>query len=33
VVYPFIVAAVFLCALALLGVRQLAGVDRHRAPQ
>lgn len=32
-VYPFIVAAVFLCALALLGVRQLAGVDRHRAPQ
>ena len=27
-VYPFIVSAVFLCALALLGVRQLAGVDR-----
>lgn len=27
-VYPFIVSAVFLCALALLGVRQLSGVDR-----
>lgn len=32
-VYPFIVAAVFLCALALLGVRQLAGVDRENPPQ
>ncbi len=32
-VYPFIVSAVFLCALALLGVRQLAGVDRQSPPQ
>lgn len=32
-VYPFIVAAVFVCALALLGVRQLAGVDRENPPQ
>jgi hypothetical protein len=32
-VYPFIVAAVFLFALALLGVRQLAGVDQRRPPQ
>jgi len=33
VVYPFIVAAVFLFALALLGVRELAGVDRSLSPQ
>jgi hypothetical protein len=32
-VYPFIVAAVFLSALALLGVRQLAGVDQDRPAQ
>ena len=32
-VYPFIVAAVFLCALALLGVRHLSGVDQQRPPQ
>lgn len=32
-VYPFIVAAVFLFALVLLGVRPLAGVDHHRPPQ
>jgi MFS family permease len=31
-VYPFIVAAVFLFALVLLGVRQLAGVDRSPSP-
>jgi hypothetical protein len=31
-VYPFIVAAVFLFALALLGVRQLAGVDQQSPP-
>jgi MFS family permease len=32
-VYPFIVAAVFLFALVLLGVRQLAGVDQQGPPQ
>ena len=32
-VYPFITAAVFLFALVLLGVRQLAGVDKQRPPQ
>jgi hypothetical protein len=32
-VYPFIVAAVFLSALALLGVRQLAGLDRPPSPE
>jgi MFS family permease len=32
-VYPFITAAVFLFALVLLGVRQLAGVDQQRPPQ
>lgn len=32
VVYPLVVAAVFLFALALLGVRQLAGIDRPRPP-
>ena len=32
-VYPFIVAAVFLFALVLLGVRQLAGVDHKSPPQ
>jgi MFS family permease len=32
-VYPFIVAAVFLFALVLLGVRQLAGVDQQSPPQ
>ena len=32
-VYPFIVAAVFLFALVLLGVRKLAGVDQQSPPQ
>ena len=31
-VYPFIVAAVFLFALVLLGVRKLAGVDQQSPP-